>query len=153
MSAPGEGQTGLEILTEWKASGKAPGFAGLLGFSVADFGPGYAHLDCPIRPEHANLMKGVHGGVMAGLMDAVTGCALLTLLGPNERFATTDLQVRYLKGAPSDSVRLRAEADIVHRGRTLCVAETRVCSPDGTVHARGSASMMIRPVKRASEDG
>lgn len=144
MSGPLFTGSGLDILENWRAAGRIPGFASLIGFDVADFSQGSARLECPVRPDHANLMAGVHGGVMAGLMDAVTGCALLTLLDETERFATTDLQVRYVRAAPIATGRLVAEATISHRGRTLAVADCTVSSEAG-VHARGSAGMMITP--------
>ncbi|KAA5805399.1 PaaI family thioesterase [Alkalicaulis satelles] len=144
MSALAFEGSGLDILTAWREAGRIPGFAALLGFDVAQFSDGAAKLECPVRSDHANLMAGVHGGVMAGLMDAVTGCALLTLLDDSQRFATTDLQVRYVRAAPISTARLIAEARIVHRGRTLAVAECTVSS-DAGVHARGTAGMMITP--------
>lgn len=144
MRAPGFEGTGLDILNAWRTAGRIPGFASLLGFDVADFSEGRARLECAVRPDHANLMAGVHGGVMAGLMDAATGCALLTLLNEDERFATTDLQVRYVRPAPISIERLVVEAEIVHRGRTLATADC-VVSAEGKPRARGSAGMMITP--------
>lgn len=138
---PFEG-SGLEILAAWREAGRIPGFASLLGFDVAEFSAGEARLECPVVVNHANLMAAVHGGVMAGLLDAVTGCALLTLLDETQRFATTDMQVRYIRAAPISTERLTAEARIVHHGRTLAVAECTLFSENG-VHARGTASMMI----------
>jgi uncharacterized protein (TIGR00369 family) len=93
-------------------------------------------------------MAGVHGGVMAGLADAATGCALLSLVGPDEQFATTDLQIRYLRAAPLDAGPLTAEARIVHKGRRMAVAECEMMTGEGRVHARASASMMITPRPR-----
>ena len=139
------GVPGTDILHRWQTEGLAPGFAGLIGFEVDDFAAGEARLVCPVSKHHANLMAGVHGGVMAGLCDAATGCALLSLLGPDERFATTDLQIRYLKAAPIDVGRLVVEARIVHKGRRMAVAECTVSSGEDRVHARASASMMITP--------
>jgi acyl-CoA thioesterase len=136
--------SGLDILSAWRAAGRIAGFASLLGFDVAAFSRGEARLECPVTPDHANLMAGVHGGVMAGLMDAATGCALLTLLDERQRFATTDLQVRYVRAAPISTPRLTAHAVIVHHGRTLAIAECTVSSGAG-IHARGTAGMMIRP--------
>ena len=142
------GLDGLQILERWQAGGKAPGFAGLLGFRVEAFSPGEARLVCPVGPDHANMMGGVHGGAMAGLADAATGCALLSLLGAQERFATTDLQIRYLKAAPVGGARmLTVTARIVHKGRRLAVADCEVGSGD-TVNARATASMMITQLKR-----
>ena len=144
MSAQHFQGSGLEILNAWRRAGRLPGFAALLGFDLADFSEGRARLECPVRPDHANLMAGVHGGVMAGLMDAATGCALLTLLSDEEQFATTDLQVRYVRPAPIGLERLVIEAEIVHRGRTLATADC-VVSAEGKPRARGSAGMMITP--------
>lgn len=143
-----DGIDGAEILRRWKAEGLAPGFAGLIGFEVDSFSPGEARLVCPVSDRHANLMAGVHGGVMAGLCDAATGCALLSLLEPDERFATTDLQIRYLKAAPVSVDRLVVDARIVHKGRRMAVAECVVASGEDRVHARASASMMITQPRR-----
>lgn len=137
--------SGTDILTRWRDQGYAPGFAKLLGFRILSFSEGRAELECAITPEHANLMGGVHGGAMAGLVDAVTGCAMMTMIGADEQFATTDIQVRYVRAAPAGIDRLIAEAEIVHRGRKMGVAECVIRSPDGTIHARGTASMMLTP--------
>lgn len=136
---------GTDILKRWRDEGRAPGFADLLGFSVESFGEGAARLVCAITPDHSNLMGGVHGGVMAALVDAATGCALMTLIGPNEQFATTDVQVRYLRGAPAGVEMLYADATIMHRGRRLAVVECAISGPDGTVHSHGTASLMLTP--------
>jgi len=136
--------SGLDILAAWRDAGRIAGFASLLGFDVAAFSDGEARLECPVMPDHANLMAGVHGGVMAGLMDAATGCALLTRLEEGQRFATTDLQIRYVRAAPISTPRLTAHARILHHGRTLAIAECTVSSDEG-IHARGTAGMMIKP--------
>jgi len=142
------GLDGPGILARWKAGGHAPGFAGLLGFRIEAFGTGEARLTCPVGPDHANMMGGVHGGVMAGLADAATGCALLSMLGVHERFATTDLQIRYLKAAPVEAVgALTITARIVHKGRRMAVADCEIGTGD-TVNARATASMMITQLKR-----
>jgi len=142
------GLDGAEILRRWIDEELAPGFAGLLGFQVVAFGEGTVRLECPVSARHANLMAGVHGGVMAGLADAATGCALLSLVGSDEQFATTDLQIRYLRAAPLDAGPLTVEARIVHKGRRMAVAECEMMTGEGRVHARASASMMITPRPR-----
>lgn len=150
MSAAGPlAGAGREILKRWRDEGRAPGFADLLGFSVESFSEGGARLVCAITPGHANLMGGVHGGVMAALVDAATGCALMTLIGPDEQFATTDVQVRYLRGALAGVESLHADATVMHRGRRLAVVECAISGPDGTVHAHGTASLMLTPRRSA----
>lgn len=76
------------------------------------------------------------------------GCALLSLLGAEERFTTTDLQIRYLKAAPTGIGQLAVEARIVHKGRRMAVSECVVKSGEDRIHARATASMMIMPLSR-----
>ncbi len=149
-------QPGTEILEAWRRQdgGVMGGYPDLIGLRIESFEPGKVRLLCTATAGHANLMGAVHGGVFAGLMDAATGCALLSLLGPEERFATADLHIRYLGGAPADGRELAAHAEVIRKGRTLAIAEGRTLAiaegrvldagDSDTLYARASASMVIK---------
>jgi uncharacterized protein (TIGR00369 family) len=83
-------------------------------------------LALPFKPQNVTVEDIVHGGVIAVLIDvagvaaALSGAAFETLRGS----ATSSLSISYL--APAKSVKLRAEALVLRRGRRQVVIDVSV---------------------------
>jgi uncharacterized protein (TIGR00369 family) len=91
----------------------------------------------------------IHGGAIATLVDLACALAAARYSGfdpEKESLVTSDMHVRYLGAAKSDTVTARAE--IVRRGRQLIVVDCRVV--DGTDHLLAVAdfSLMLVPLRR-----
>ncbi len=91
---------------------------------------------------HLNPMGGVHGGFIATVLDAVTGCAVHTTLGPGVGYGTIELNVKMLKAVPQN-VPLIAEGKVIHTTRTLGIAEGTLKDSDGNFYAHATATCMI----------
>ncbi|RZK22415.1 MAG: PaaI family thioesterase [Hymenobacter sp.] len=84
--------------------------------------PGKAEYSMVIRPEHLSSPGVAHGGVLAGLLDAVLGAAALTLaFTEGELVSTVEFKINYLRPVQLDD-ELRAVAQVDHAGKSLLVS-------------------------------
>ncbi len=78
-----------------------------------------------IREDHLSPAKRVHGGVISAFLDYVCGAAVFLTLRPKDFCSTVELKVNYLLPIELGD-QLRATAQIVFRGRRLCVLQSFV---------------------------
>ena len=107
--------------------------------------PGLAILSMPLTENVRGYFDGsIHGGMLATLADAASASCLDGAYDFNAHFpVTTDIHVRYYrqpKGGP-----LRAEAKLVHGGRTLLSTECSVTDAHDQVLIRTTATFMLVP--------
>ncbi|OIN98746.1 MAG: thioesterase [Desulfovibrionaceae bacterium CG1_02_65_16] len=83
-----------------------------LGIKAEELREGYARLRIPFRPELVGDARrpALHGGVISTLADVCGGFAIWTCCRPDDRIATIDLGVDYLRPAGADD--LLAEATV-----------------------------------------
>lgn len=85
---------------------------------------------CATMAHHANLGGGIHGGVLAAMLDAVMGGNVILGLPADKMAVTSSMTVNYLRaGRIGDT--LVASAVVRKLGRSLAYA-------DGTVTVEGS---------------
>ena len=120
-----------------------PPIAVLLGFVPTHVGDGEVVMSS--RPgEHAtNPLGTVHGGVLATLLDSAMGSAIQTTLPVGTAYATSDLQVRFVRPVLAGGATLHASGTVVHRGRRLATAEGRITDDDGRLYAHASTSCQL----------
>jgi uncharacterized protein (TIGR00369 family) len=83
--------------------------------------PGKAEYRMVIGPEHLSSPGAAHGGVLAGLMDAVLGAAALSLaFTAGELVSTVEFKINYLHPVRLGD-ELRAVAQVDHAGKSLVV--------------------------------
>jgi uncharacterized protein (TIGR00369 family) len=135
-----------EALARVRARWESDPYVQLLGLEIVDFAPGRATLRLPLSDKVLNGGQGVpHGGALCSAMDIAIGIALNAWNatageGPVGQ-TTTDLNVSFLAGAREGP--LSIEAEIVRRGGTLAVGESRVRDAKGELAAVGRATFMI----------
>jgi len=117
-----------------------PAVAGLVGFELVAVAPGSAVFEMEAGPQHANPMGTLHGGILCDLADAAMGVAYASTLGEGESFTTLELKINFLK--PVWKARLRAEARLVKRGRTVAMVECDVVDEGGSLVARASSTCL-----------
>ncbi|RZK19032.1 MAG: PaaI family thioesterase [Hymenobacter sp.] len=84
--------------------------------------PGKAEYRMVVRPEHLSSPGVAHGGVLAGLLDAVLGAAALTLaFTAGELVSTVEFKINYLHPVRLGD-ELRAVAQVDHAGKSLVVS-------------------------------
>jgi uncharacterized protein (TIGR00369 family) len=119
-------------------------FGRLLGLRVdrAEAGVSEAHVET--RAEHFNPHGVMHGGVLFSLADTGMGAALYTRLEPGESCATIEIKMNFLK--PVTEGRLRSVTEVLRRGRSTAVLESRLlCGESLVAIALGTYAIFPRP--------
>jgi uncharacterized protein (TIGR00369 family) len=94
--------------------------------------------------EHYNPIGVVHGGYAATLLDSALGCAVHTTLPAGAGYTTVSLELKFVRPITRDTGPIRAEAHVLHRGRTQATAEGRVVAVgDGKLLAHGTTTCLI----------
>jgi uncharacterized protein (TIGR00369 family) len=139
--------TGLERLRRL-AGGEVPPppMAVLLNFSVVEVEHGRAVFDGLPGEEHYNPIGVVHGGYAATLLDSALGCAVHTTLAAGEAYTTLTLETKFVRPVTADTGRVRATAEVVHRGRRQATADARLSAVEsGKLLAHATATCMVIP--------
>ena len=114
-----------------------------LGIEMLEWREGYAKIKLEVQQRHLNRSDALHGGVMATLLDAVTGYAgtWCSVPGNARRGATLNLTTNFLAAGGLGAV--YAEADVVGGGRKIFFAEGRVIDSQGKLLATASATYKL----------
>ena len=113
-----------EVAARWSkfARGERIYFPQLLGMVVEEVRVDYCRMRMPHRPEIEQPAGLVHGGAIAGLLDAVMVPAVGAAYGPGARFSTVDMHVQYMSAVLGQDV--VAEGWITRRGRSVVFCES-----------------------------
>ena len=114
-----------------------------LGLSFYEVGPDEVMAECTI-PAHFEGFPGiVHGGIVATMLDEVTGRA--AMIGEHAHFRlTAKLDIRYRKPVPSGQP-LRLRGVVVRRKGHVAFAHSELILADGTVAAEADAVLVDHP--------
>ena len=96
-------------------------------------GQGYARFVLPFKPELANSIGLLQGGMIAALADEAVAFALYSLVKPGETFNTVEMKINFLGAVKQDTEPVVAEARIAKRGRTISLGEFEVRQADRLV--------------------
>jgi uncharacterized protein (TIGR00369 family) len=94
---------------------------------------------------HYNPLGGVHGGVIATLLDTAAGCSVHTTLAVGEMYTSLDLTTKFLRPVTVDSGLLRCEGRVLHRGRRQALAEAELTDQSGRLVAHATSTCLIIP--------
>jgi uncharacterized protein (TIGR00369 family) len=120
-----------------------------LGFNIVEIGPDKAAFEMEaIADLHANPMGTLHGGVLCDLSDGAMGMAWASELDEGETFTTLELKINFLK--PVWNGRLRAEARVVKRGKTVGLVECDVRDAKGDLVAHATSTLMTLRGEKAA---
>ena len=84
----------------------------------------------------------VHGGMVATLLDTAMGQVCALTLTPGEDFLTADLHVEFYRSARPGP--LRAEAEVVHRGRRAVYCAASLYDSERKLLASARCTQIIR---------
>ncbi|MGH3725582.1 MAG: PaaI family thioesterase [Mycobacterium sp.] len=144
MTTEIENLSGLELIRTmgaWPES--APNIGRLLGMQPEEIEFGSVSFSLRTRPEFANPLGTLHGGICATLLDSVMGCAVHSTLEPGIGYGTLELKVNYVRTVPCDGERLIATGQVLHPGRRVSTAEGKVVDSQGKLVAHGTTTVMI----------
>jgi uncharacterized protein (TIGR00369 family) len=132
----------VEWLQEWIA-GKQPDppIIELIGIRGVSAEVGKVTLKLQARPEHANPMGTMHGGVLCDLADAAMGMAFRSTLQPDETFTTLELKINFMRPVWNDL--LLAHGRVVKAGRTIGLVDCNVVTEAGDLVAYVTSTVMV----------
>jgi acyl-CoA thioesterase len=106
-------------------------FIKFVGIKAPRLGKGYARFLLPFKPDLANSIGLMQGGVIAALADEAVAYALYSLVTGGETFNTVEMKINFLGAVKEGEV--TAEAHIAKRGRTISLGEFEVRQADRLV--------------------
>jgi uncharacterized protein (TIGR00369 family) len=123
-----------------------PPIANLMNFTLVEVEEGRVVFEGVPGEEHYNPIGSVHGGFALTLFDSALGCVIHTMLPAGVGYATTDVQVRLIRGITKETGPVRCEATVVHVGRSTAVAEAKLYDGQRRLLATGTtACAVMRP--------
>ena len=136
--------TFLEICAAMNRGDLPPApFALLFGYGRVEVTEGHFETTVPSSPWFTSPAGTIYGGVLASLADTALTGACTTVLAPNFTCAPLDLKVNFLRPLMPDGRPLTARATVVHRGRTLMVAESEIVNADGKLVVKATSSATV----------
>ncbi len=136
--------SGLETLQRtFAAGGFGRGIGRTLGLVGTSAAFGKVTLQGHPTPDHYNPAGTVHGGYVATLLDGAIALAVYSTLAAETLYSTLDLKITYLRPLTEHSGPVRAEATVIHSGRTVAAAEARLLDKDGKLCAHATGTCII----------
>lgn len=114
---------------------------------IESFEPEFGKVVVTMRAQefHYNPLGGVHGGVIATLLDTAAGCSVHSMLGVDERYTSLDLTTKFLRPVTVASGLLRCEGRVLNRGRRVALAQAELTDQSGRLVAHATSSCLIMP--------
>jgi uncharacterized protein (TIGR00369 family) len=144
-AAAGARLSGLEYIRA-VADGELPPppIAVLMRMTPVSFEEGRAVFEGAPAEEHYNPIGVVHGGYASTLLDSALGCAVHTTLPAGVAYTTQTLEVKFVRAITRETGTVRAEAEVVHRGRRQATAQARlVQASTGKLLAHATTTCLI----------
>jgi uncharacterized protein (TIGR00369 family) len=138
--------SGLEIMRgHIEGDLPAPPISHLTGLRPTVAEEGSAEFVLPASEWLCSPLGKVEGGVIALLADTVLATAVQTTIPKRTAYAPLDLKVNFLRSVNPDGRDLTGRASVVHRGRTIAVANAELVDADGKRIAVATGTSMILP--------
>ena len=130
----------MTIETPMKVTVEPGAFQKLIGYEVAEWGPGYAIIELILDGRHLNRYGNPHGGVLMTLLD--TACTRSGTFDPetgeNKKAATVNVATSFIAIAQGDKIRV--EGRKVGGGRRLFFAEAHAYDAEGHLIASATGT-------------
>jgi uncharacterized protein (TIGR00369 family) len=137
-------RNGLQLIQAMDAGELAPPPAmSLLGIERIEADAGHVVVTMRAREFHYNPLGGVHGGVLATLLDTAAGCAVQTTLPPGAGYTSVDLITKFLRPVTVDSGMLRCVGTVIQRGTRTALAQAHLLDEQGRLAAYATSTCLI----------
>ena len=135
---------GLELLQRI-ASGELPqpGVGATVGFRLVEVEEGRAVFEGGWNNFMINPAGTLHGGWYGIILDSCMGCAVHSTLPQGTGYTTLEYKVNITRGITKDTGPVRAEGNVIHRGRRSATAEGKLTDAAGKVYANASTTCII----------
>ena len=127
-----------EIDRLW-ARARAVPISETLGLDFVAIERGKCALGWTRDPRYDGIFRSMHGGLMITLADSAAAFALLTVIDPDSRITTTEMNIRFL--APVRE-RVVAHARVLKAGRSLCPIVVDLVDAGGRMVAHAGMTYM-----------
>lgn len=115
-----------------------------LRFHLADLALDRCSMTVEFRPDFNNGGGAIHGGILAALADTAVACALSTNFNGKMGFATSNLNIHFLRRARSA---VTAEARIIKKGNRVCVGQVEMHDAEGKLVATCTTDFILTTSK------
>jgi len=112
-----------------------------LGIELTEIGERHAVMRVAVDDRHRNYLGGVHGGLVATLVDT-TAFFPKPLLPSGCEVTTASLSVSYVR-APRVGDVLTARAELLHLGRRTASLSVRVTDQQARLVGHGTATLLV----------
>ncbi len=118
-------------------------FGEMLKMHVTAAEAGSVVVEAELSYQFYNPMMRVHGGYLATLVDSSLGSAVISTLPAGVGAGTVSLNINYVKKVEVETGKLIARAVVLHAGRTMLTAETKITDIHGKLYVHGSGTFLI----------
>lgn len=119
----------------------------LLGMKILAVETGKASVQLIVTVKHYNPVGTMHGGIYCDLADMAMGLAFMTTLENGQSLATVELKMNYFRPVTGGTV--RADASVLHRGKSTGFIECDIVDEQGRLVARSSSTCMVIPPRES----
>ncbi len=136
--------SGLEAMRALLAGDfNAPSISNTLGFRLVEVDDGRAVFEGEPSDRILNPLGIVHGGWALTLLDSACGCAAHATLPAGVGYATVETKVNFVRQITPDSGTVRAEGNVIARGRTIITTEAKLTDSKGKLLAHGTSTLIV----------
>ncbi|HEV8296717.1 MAG TPA: DHA2 family efflux MFS transporter permease subunit [Acidimicrobiales bacterium] len=121
-----------------------PPAADLIGLELTNAAGGRSTFRFVPEYRHYNPMSIVHGGILTTVLDSAMGMALGSTLAPDQRFATVQLDVRFLHPVTERTGPLVADGWVQHRGGSFATVQAELHDDQARLLATATSTCAIR---------
>jgi len=115
-----------------------------LDFALTAAGEGWAEITLNVAPRHFNPNGVLHGGMWTMIADSAMAAAIHSMIPAEDMSATMQMDIRWLRPAPGD--RLRVVGRVLRRGRRAWHTTAELFEEEG--RSVGIANAMFAIITR-----
>src|SRR5215831_15555214 len=136
--------SGLEFV-RGLVSGTLPlnSMAQTLGYDIVEVSNGRVAITAEPTAAHLNPAGTVHGGLSATLLDSCMGLAVHSTLDKGFGQTTLEFKISLVRPLTPQTGVVKAEGNVVFRGRRVGTAEGRLTDAQGKIIAHGTTTCLI----------
>lgn len=114
-------------------------------FTIAEVAPGRAVFTGTPQARFYNPISTVHAGWTTTVLDSAMACAVWSTVEKGFGFTTMEFKVSLLRPITVETGPLRAEANLMSRGKRAATAEARMTDAAGRLLAHATTTCIIFP--------
>ncbi len=124
-------------------------FGQYLGIDFQILEPGKIEYNCRVNEHHLATPNAVHGGVIAGLCDALLGVGALSAVCEDDLVVgTIEMKVTFVAPAFNNDI-LTGISALIRRGRSIVFMEGEIKNDHGKLIAKASGTFNAYPKEKA----